>query len=128
MNELIQAILRSDEKTDLRQLLSELRAKEKRYLLRNEILQAFGDCCYQSQKQAYFYHASSLGKLIHYTHEILLEAESTWFLVRSKVASHEVWRLGADLSSVELMDTTGAARCTRSRCQPLPKPHPRNRP
>ena len=103
MNELIQAILRSDEKTDLRQLLSELRAQEKRYFLRNEILQAFANCCYQSQKQAYFYHASSLGKLIHYTHEILLEAESTWFLVRSKVASQEVWRLEADLSSVELM-------------------------
>lgn len=103
MYELVQAILKSGEKPDLRQLLSELRSKEKRYFLRNEILQAFGDYCHQSRKPAYFYHSSSLGKLIHYTHEILLEAESTWFLARSRVASQEAWRLGADLSSMELM-------------------------
>ncbi len=103
MYELFQAILNSGEKTDLRQLLCELRSKEKRYLLRNEILQAFGDYCHQSQKPAYFYHSSSLGKLIHYTHEILLEEESTWFLVRSRIASQEVWRLRTDLISLELM-------------------------
>jgi len=103
MYELVQAILKSVENNDLSRLLSELRAKQKRYFLRNEILQAFGDYCHQSRKPAYFYHSSSLGKLIHYTHEILLEAESAWFLVRSRVASQEVWRLGADLSSIELM-------------------------
>jgi sucrose synthase len=103
MYELVQAILKSAEKTDLRRLLSELRAAQKQYFLRNEILQAFGDYCNHSQKPAHFYHSSSLGKLIHYTHEILLEAESTWFVVRTRVASQEVWRLREDLSSMELM-------------------------
>lgn len=103
MYELVQAILNSGEKTDLRQLIGELRSKEKRYFLRNEILQAFGDYCHRSQKPAYFYHSSSLGELIHYTHEILLEEENTWFLVRSRFASQEVWRLTADLTSLELM-------------------------
>ena len=103
MYELVQAILNSGEKTDLRQLLGSLRSKEKQYFLRNEILQAFGDYCQQSQKPAYFYHSSPLGQLIHYTHEIILEEENTWFLVRSRIASQEVWRLGADLTSMELM-------------------------
>ncbi len=103
MYELFQAILKSGEKLDLRQLLSELRSKEKRYLLRNEILQAFGGYCHQSQKPAYFYYSSSLGKLIHYTHEIILEQESIWFLARPRIASQEAWRLMADLSSFQLM-------------------------
>jgi sucrose synthase len=103
MYELIQAILKSAEKTDLRQLIGKLRSQEKRYFLRNEILQAFGNYCHQSEKPPYFYHSSSLGKLIHYTHEILLEEESTWLLVRSRIASIEVWQLGADLTSPELM-------------------------
>jgi sucrose synthase len=100
---LVQAILNSGDKTDLRQLIGELRSKAKRYFLRNEILQAFGDYCHRSQKPAYFYHSSSLGELIHYTHEIILEEENTWFLVRSKFASQEVWRLTAELTSLELM-------------------------
>ncbi len=103
MYELVQAILNSSEKTDLHQLLSELRSKEKRYFLRNEILQAFRDYCNHSQKPAYFYHSSSLGELIHYTHEIILEEENIWFLVRSRIANQEVWQFKADLSSLELM-------------------------
>jgi sucrose synthase len=103
MYEMVQAIVTSGEKTDLRQLLGELRSQEKRYFLRNEILQAFGNYCHQSQKPAYFYHSSSLGRLIHYTHEILLEEESIWFLVRARIASQEVWRIGADMTSLELM-------------------------
>lgn len=103
MYELVQAILTTAEKTDLRQFLKDLRSQEKPYFLRNEILQAFGNYCHQSQKPLYFYHTSSLGKLIHYTHEIILEAENTWFLVRSRIGSQEVWRLDADLSSLESM-------------------------
>lgn len=103
MYELVQAILSSSEKTDLRQLISEFRTQEKRYFLRNEILQTFAAYCHQSQKPAYFFHSSSLGKIIQYTHEIILEGEDTWFLIRSRIASQEVWRVGADLASLELM-------------------------
>lgn len=46
MYELVQAILNSGEKTNLRQLSGELRSQEKQYFLRNEILQAFGDYCH----------------------------------------------------------------------------------
>jgi sucrose synthase len=103
MQELVQSILDSDEKTALRQLLSGLRASGKKFVLRNEILQAFAEYCHQSQKPAYFYYSSSVAKLIHYTHEIVLEEESTWFVIRPRIASPEVWRLGANLTSLEMM-------------------------
>ncbi|MBH8573164.1 sucrose synthase [Nostocaceae cyanobacterium CENA369] len=104
MYELLQAILDSDEKTALRQLLSTLRSVSgKHYFLRNEILHVFADYCQQSQKPAYFYHSSSIGKLIHYTHEMIQEEESTWFVIRQKIASQEVWRLVSDFSQFELM-------------------------
>ncbi|MBW4621621.1 MAG: sucrose synthase [Cyanosarcina radialis HA8281-LM2] len=103
MYELLQAVLNSDEQTALSQLVDRLRASGKRYFLRNEILQAFADYCHQSEKPAYFYHSSSLGKLVHYTHEIILEDESIWLVVRTRIASQEVWRLTADLKSLEAM-------------------------
>ncbi|MDJ0706665.1 MAG: sucrose synthase [Leptolyngbyaceae cyanobacterium MO_188.B28] len=103
MHELLQAVLNSDEETSLHQLISELSASGKRYFLRNEILQTFEHYCTACQKPAYFYHSSSLGELIHYTHEILLEEDSIWFVVRSRVASQEICRLSADLSQVEPM-------------------------
>lgn len=103
MHDLLQAVLNSDEETSLRQLVSELSASGKRYFLRNEILQVFEDYCQTFQKPAYYYHSSSLGELIHYTHEILLDEDTIWLVMRSKVASQEVCRLPADLSKVESM-------------------------
>lgn len=101
MNNLIQAVLNSDEKNILREVISALSLSEKQYFLRNEILQTFGDCCNQLQKPAYFYHTSSLGQLLHYTHELLLERESIWLLLRPWVGSQEVWRIQADLTTAE---------------------------
>lgn len=103
MYELVQGVLDSDQKVDLHQLLDEFRASGKHYFLRNEILQDFAEYCYRSQKPAYFYHSSSLARLIHYTHEMILEDKSIWFLVRPTIASQEVWRLTSDLTSVEFM-------------------------
>ncbi|MDZ8189951.1 MAG: sucrose synthase [Nostoc sp. ChiSLP02] len=100
MYELFQAIFNSDEKTVLHQLIDVLNASGKHYFLRNEILQIFADYCQQNQKPVYFYHSSSVGKLIHYTHEIILE-EYTWFVVRPRIASQEVWQLTADFTSFE---------------------------
>ncbi|WP_138498198.1 sucrose synthase [Nostoc sp. PA-18-2419] len=98
MYELFEGVLNSDEKTVLGELIDVLNLSGKRYFLRNEILHTFADCCQQFQKPAYFYHSSSIGKLIHYTHEIILEEECTWFVVRPRIASQEVWLLRADRS------------------------------
>ncbi|HBB31744.1 MAG TPA: sucrose synthase [Cyanobacteria bacterium UBA8803] len=103
MCELLRAVFDIDEKDDLHQLLEHLRADGGRYFLRNQILQAFEDYCHTYQKPAYFYHASALGELIRYTHEIILDEESVWFIVRPKIASQDVCRLAADLSSFEAM-------------------------
>lgn len=102
MYNLIQEVVNSEAKVALRQLLSALRASDKRYFLRNEILQAFANYCCQFQKPTHFYHSSALGKLIHYTHELILEDESIWLLLRPWVGSQQVWQLAADLSHGEL--------------------------
>ncbi|AUT03736.1 sucrose synthase [Nostoc sp. CENA543] len=104
MYELHQAILaNNEESTTLRQLIIALSALDRRYFLRNEILQTFAQHCKQSQKPAYFYYSSSVAKLIHCTHEIILEEEAIWFVVRPKIASQEVWRLTSDFTKFELM-------------------------
>jgi sucrose synthase len=103
MYELVQAVFNGDEKTALHQLIYGLSASDKRYFLRNEILLFFADYCHQSQKPAYFYHSSSIGKLIQYTHEIIIEDKNTWFVIRPTIANQEVWRLTADLDSFEQM-------------------------
>ncbi|BAZ50668.1 sucrose synthase [Nostoc sp. NIES-4103] len=104
MHELLEAVLGSDEKTALYQLILTLKStSSKCFFLRNEILQTFAYYCQQSQKPAYFYHSSSVGKLIHYTHEMIVEEDSTWFVVRPKIASQQVWRVISDLSSYEEM-------------------------
>jgi len=103
MCELLRTVLDGDEKAELRQLLEQLRGARERYFLRNQILQAFEDYCNNYQKPAYFYHSSALGELIRYTHELILEEESVWFIIRPKIASQEVCRLTADLSIVESM-------------------------
>ena len=103
MCELLRIVLDGDEKVDLGQLLDQLRTDTERYFLRNQILQAFEDYCNNYQKPAYFYRTSALGELIRYTHEIIMEEESIWFIVRPKIASQEVCRLTTDLSHFETM-------------------------
>ena len=103
MYELLQAILTSSEKPALQELVHDWHAYGKQYLLRSEILQTLADYCQQHQKPAYFFHASALGELLHRTHEVLLDNEHTWFLIRTQIASQEVYRLSADLDQVESM-------------------------
>jgi sucrose synthase len=98
MSELLQAVLDSEEKSDLRSLISELRQQEKKYLLRNDILNLYGEYCSKYEKPEQFYTASHLGKLVYYTQEIIQEESSLCFIIRPKIASQEVYRLTADLS------------------------------
>lgn len=104
MSELIQAILDSEEKSDLRSFLSQLRQEEKNYLLRNDILNVFIDYCSKSDKSETTAAASRLGKLIYYTQEIIQEDSNLCFIIRPKIAGQEVYRLTEDLN-VEPMTT-----------------------
>jgi sucrose synthase len=110
MHKLIQAILNSDEKKDLHQLINILSTSGKHYFLRNEILQVFTDYCSHLLQPHHAYHSSSLSQLINYTHEIILDEESVWLVLRPWIASQQVWRLTADLASgsemtlLELLD------------------------
>ncbi len=95
MSELINAVLNSEEKSDLRSLIRELRSQEKRYLLRNDILNVYSEFCSKHQKEQ---HLSLLGKLIYYTQEIIQDNTNLCFIFRPKIASQEVYRLTEDLS------------------------------
>ncbi|WP_250124180.1 sucrose synthase [Chroococcidiopsis sp. CCMEE 29] len=98
MSELLQAVLDSEERSDLRQFISELRHQEKSYLLRNDILTAYTDYCNKYQKPNEFYNSSNLGKLIYYTQEIIQEDSNLYLIIRPKIAGQEVYRLTEDLS------------------------------
>jgi len=109
MSDLIQTVLNSEEKSDLRSFMSELRHQEKRYLLRNDILSAYAEYCTKHEKPEGFYHSSNLGKLIYYTQEIIQEDGNFCLIIRPKIASQEVYRLTEDLnieqlSAQELLD------------------------
>ncbi|MGI0486101.1 sucrose synthase [Pantanalinema rosaneae CENA516] len=98
MSDLIQAVLESDERTNLRQFASLLRASEKQYLLRNEIITAFEDYCRNYEKSQQFYTSSRLGKLIFYTQEIIFDNESLCMVIRPRIACQEAYRLLEDLT------------------------------
>lgn len=98
MSDLIQAVLSSDEKTNLRQFASLLRSSEKRYFLRNEILQLFQEYCHQYEKSVQFSTSSRLGKLIYYIQEIIIDNESLCLIIRPRIAQQEAYRLLEDLT------------------------------
>ncbi|PMB18755.1 sucrose synthase [Fischerella thermalis CCMEE 5319] len=98
MSELIQAVLESEEKNDLRSFLSELRHQDKKYLLRNDILNVYSEYCKKYQKPEHFSASSSLGKLIYYTQEIIQDISGFCFIIRPKIATQEVYRLTDDLN------------------------------
>ncbi|HEY9829328.1 MAG TPA: sucrose synthase [Stenomitos sp.] len=98
MINLIQDVLESDEKSELRQFASQLRASDKRYLLRNDILAAFSEYCANHKKPEHFFQYSHLGQLVYYTQEIILDSESLYLIIRPKIASQDVYRVLEDLT------------------------------
>jgi sucrose synthase len=103
MSELIQAVLDSEERSDLRQFLSELRlSSEQRYFLRNDILSAFKTYCNKQQKTNSYYQFSHLGRLISYVQELILENGNTCLIVRPQIAHQEAYQIFEDLT-VELI-------------------------
>lgn len=110
MSYLIDSVLNSDEKIDLRQFFSQLRRRERRYLLRNDIERAFEEYCQQEDKSDAFQHSSYLSKLIYYTQELIVDGESVCAIVRPKIADAESFRIHEDLtyeamSVQDLLDT-----------------------
>jgi len=97
MSELFQAVIASDEKTDLRQFASDLRVLGNKYLLRNDIVNAFAAYCTKYEKPEQFHQSSHLSKLIYCVQEIILEDDSLCILLRPKIAAIEIVRLGDDL-------------------------------
>ncbi|MEG4628774.1 sucrose synthase [Microcoleus sp. AR_TQ3_B6] len=97
MSELFQAVIASDEQTDLRQFVSDLRVLGNKYLLRNDIVNAFAAYCTKYEKPEQFHQSSHLSKLIYCVQEIILEDDSLCILLRPKIASIEIVRLGDDL-------------------------------
>jgi sucrose synthase len=97
MSELFQAVIASEEKTDLRQFVSDWRVLGNKYLLRNDIVNAFTAYCTKYEKPEQFHQSSHLSKLIYYVQGIILEDHSLCILLRPKIASIEIVRLGDDL-------------------------------
>jgi sucrose synthase len=103
MQKLIHDVLNSDDKIALCQLIETLSMSGSHYFLRNEILQAFTEQCHLASQSGQAYHSSSLSRLMHYTHEIILAEDSIWLVIRPWIASQQVWRLTTDLISSSQM-------------------------
>ena len=93
MSPLIQTVLKSDEKSDLRQFLSELQAQDQKYLLRNDILAAFEAYCLRHEKSSEFRQSSHFQTLVYYTQEIILEDEKVYFIIRPKIATQRTYHI-----------------------------------
>ncbi|MFP4134192.1 MAG: sucrose synthase [Halothece sp.] len=99
MSELLQAVVESQEKKDLRDFIDLLRRDGyHRYLLRNDILNAFSTFCEDQQKGSDYAQTSALGRLIYYTQELILEYETLYLIVRPQIARQESYRVFDDLS------------------------------
>lgn len=101
MEKLVDALLNSEEKNDLREFFSQLQMSEGRYLLRNDILNAFSEFCGATHGENITenYKSSHLGKLIYYTQEIILEEKnSLCLIIRPKIAKTTAYRIFENLT------------------------------
>jgi sucrose synthase len=104
MQQLIESVLHNaEEQAILQQLIHTLSRSDQRYFLKNEIIHAFADYCHKAHKPAHFFHASHLGNLIQYSHELLLEDEHIWLILRPWIGSQQIWCLDPGLTECELM-------------------------
>ncbi|ERN41840.1 sucrose synthase [Rubidibacter lacunae KORDI 51-2] len=99
MSELIASVLDSSERVDLREFVDGLRGSDReRYLLRNDIINAFERFCQESGRSPDYGTKSFLGKLIYFTQEIILEPESFYLIIRPVIATQESYRIAEDYS------------------------------
>ncbi|BAY86014.1 sucrose phosphate synthase [Calothrix parasitica NIES-267] len=103
MSNLIQNVLESSEKNNLRKFALSLRQSKKPYLLRNDILIAFYKYCDEEGNKD-LYSNSILSRLIYSTQEIIFDKNSLCLVVRPKIATQEAYRLLDDMT-VEPINT-----------------------
>jgi sucrose synthase len=104
MQQLIEAVLHHpDEQAVLQQLIQTLSRSNQRYFLKNEIIHAFADYCHEARKPAHFFHSSHLGTLIQYSHELLLEENCVWLLLRPWIGGQQIWCLDSGLTKAQVM-------------------------
>ncbi|MEO1428769.1 MAG: hypothetical protein AAFS12_05055 [Cyanobacteria bacterium J06632_19] len=98
MSNLIQNVVDSQEKNNLREFAFSLRQSEKRYLLRSDILIAFYKYCDTNEDNQDLYRDSVLAKLIYSTQEMILDKESLYLVVHPQVATQKAYRLLDDMT------------------------------
>ncbi len=82
MSHLIQNVLDSHERNNLREFASLLLQSEQRYLLRNDVLIAFYKYCDINEDNKDLYRSSKLSKLVYSTQEVILDKESLYLVIR----------------------------------------------
>lgn len=104
MNQLIATVLQyPEEKFVLQQMIDRFRRSNQRYVLKNEIFQAFAEYCEETHKPAHFLHSSHIAHLIQYSHELLLEDDRIWLVLRPWIGSQETWAFDPGLTGCEAM-------------------------
>lgn len=98
MQNLIQTVIDKGEQTDLRQFLSELKQRNKPYLLRNDIVTAFSEYCKQFGKTDEFKIDSYLSKLIVRIQEIIIIDGSYCIIIRPRIAEEQIFHVFPDLT------------------------------
>jgi sucrose synthase len=98
MSTLLNPILNSCEREDLRGFLYQLRQGDRHYLLRNDLMDELTHY-YESQSTSEMTRQSSqLGKLIYHTQEMILEGECSYLVVRPRIGHQETFLVSDDLS------------------------------
>ncbi|MBW4443594.1 MAG: sucrose synthase [Plectolyngbya sp. WJT66-NPBG17] len=104
MNQLIETVLQNpEEKLVLQQILSRLSRSQQRYFLKNEIFHAFVEYCDEARKPAHFLHSSHIANLIEYSHELLLEENCIWLVLRPWIGDQQIWALDPKLTEYTAM-------------------------
>ncbi|MER3476942.1 MAG: sucrose synthase [Leptolyngbya sp. ERB_1_2] len=104
MDQLIATVLQnSEEKFVLQQLVDRLSRSNQRYFLKNEILQAFAEYCHEANKPPHFLHSSHIANLIQYSHELLIEDDRIWLVLRPWIGNQQIWALDPTLTECTSM-------------------------
>ncbi len=93
MSNLIQNVVDSHEKNNLREFTNLLRQSQKPYLLHHDILMAFYKYCGINGSDGNFDGDSDLCKLIYFTQEIILDKESLYLVLCPEVTTQFAYRL-----------------------------------
>ena len=98
MSTLLDPILNSSEREDLKGFLYQLRQRDNRYILRNDLMTELAHYYDIQSKTEIDRHSSQLTKLIFHTQELILEGECSYFVVRPAIGRQEAFMVADDLT------------------------------